>query len=560
MSGKVAVAYEAPPIKNPNRFLGFVRIALAVVLGVYLINWSSVNLIDNALNTLNAINSGTLRLFSPQFLTFVAISLTIVLLGLKVLISNLWLGIKSLLDFSIPAEAPKNLQTKAVIDNLLDGNKIVSFENPSSIIIKASKWFSSKFSTITEPYGALVEETINSTPWLIVLLLALALPVWFNGLIQNTFNVTFIYPLPWALIYVLLLVVGTRVAACILMRPVTPEVKPNKESKHILEAGNPKNFYNHVVNTLDSLKVGTLPHREYRNVAPTMVNVADKLTSTFSGDVVIETQPQPIEHDTGMAPHLLGVVGAVLSMSGFFILLGVCADGLSLRNLSIDKILFWIPKMAVAMYAGRLALIYGRSFIDRSFKLFNLYYFSSDIYRLSLDGTFTTSHIGLVPGSRHGGLESNRVAVQSDCHVTIQGYHIISESHGLANTMGMSGERVIVSAPPSADLDQAVQSLLQYVASFKDSSGKLAPVDTDQNAAKLININARIAGMQAEAERRGATALEASPAMDLLENKPAMEKAKGLVNVAPDNKTCPACGAEILAGKNFCGDCGKDLR
>jgi hypothetical protein len=212
------------------------------------------------------------------------------------------------------------------------------------------------------------------------------------------------------------------------------------------------------------------------------------------------------------------------------------------------------------MLAGRLAITTGKSLIDRAYHLFNLYYFSSDVYRLNLDGTFTTSHIGLVPGARHGGLESNRVSVQSDCHVQVNASHIISESNGLANTMGMSGNRVIISTKDSAELQENMQALVENISSFRDSSGHLPPVKPDPNVANLININSQIAGMQAAAERAGALPLQPSAPPLLLNQDAPAGQANDPKDALHDKTTCPKCGADTSAGKNFCGDCGHDLR
>lgn len=564
MAADIGVAQTVLPIKNPNRFFGGIQLTLGLLMLVYLVWWLYSRLILPTITTVDALNRLGFMALSPLPGISLASSWAAFLFGLSVCGRSALVGLRCFLDFGVPAGTPENLPPAEVIDNLLDNRQIVAFHDASTVISKLASELISKFRFLTKPTRSLAEEADRSIRRSLAWMIALIIPAVFSGLIANTLGVRFSYPFPWLPVIVIGLGMLVRIIATLLLKPVNPEVNVYRQDLHIAQAGNPKNLFNHVMSTLEQLKSGSFSHRVFRNLHPNMVDIRPGVTSTMAGDVVIETQPLPFQRDSGLAPHVLCLGGALLRLAGTIMLLELCASGIGLRHPHNQDYISWSISLALLALSARVALRDGRYFLAKSLEFFNLIHFSSFVYRIGLDGTYTASHIGLKAGASVGGLESQRVAIQSDCYIHLYGCQIISEARGLKGVMGMTGERMIISAPASNALQGILATLAAGIAGFRDTSGGLPRVELNSTLGEMIQVNQQL---MAPTGSPGSGVPLLVGAVDAPSRQPSPPPLLGddswqasiKDSTPPGQLRCAHCGCLSEAGKRFCADCGEPI-
>ncbi|MGE4194227.1 MAG: FHA domain-containing protein [Pseudodesulfovibrio sp.] len=410
--------------------------------------------------------------------------------GLGSAAANLFGGLKNTLSFIVPVNVPANLSDPSSISRLLFDRVIGHFENPSSLLIKASRFVSDRFLYMVRPQARFVERAIKVGRNSLLLLLLCLLPYFLQDVTVRASGVEFSYEAPIVAAFLLLLILAGYGVGVLLLTAVRPEASVVEERMHLSRTGNPNNFFGFLERKLDELRVGSFQNRVYAATLPIKGKVELNESNSFTGNLVLETQPVPMERGAWQAALSMDVFGLLLRVLAVFFFLR-----LLLSALSPDPALNWAD--AASLVAVLFAARCGAELMEAAFSLFNTFMFQSDLLEITMSGNYDAASIGMGDG-RGGTLHSQRISVQSDANLLVRAGRIISYSEG------MEGPRWIVSSVHDEGFRRGLQEFINSFLSFRDTSGKLAGVDVqDEDLNAMLNVNARIAGQQSAAQSMG---------------------------------------------------------
>lgn len=488
MSGnEVSVVGNHLEIRNPFVMQGGFQIAWGGLL-LFLIVWFGAaeigRLQEIAETALEGRNVAAMNMAGAIGVSILSVA------GLGMAVASLFAGLKNVLSFIVPVNVPANIAQPSSITRLFFERVIDHFENPSSLLLRASKFFSDRFLFMVRPQSRFAERVIGVVLSALLLLVLFLLPFFLRDMIAELTGARFEYGLPYFAASVLLLTVIGYVTGMLLLTSIRPEAVVVEERMHLSQTGNPNNFFGFLERKLDGLRVGTFQNRVYAAKLPIEGKVEPNETNSFKGRLILETQPTPLEQGSMAAALSMDVFGLALRAFGAFILLQ-----LSCKVMAPDLLLNWGD--AVSLFAGFYALTRGTELMGTAFSLFNTFMFQSDVMEITISGTYNAASIGMGDG-RGGTLHSRRVSIQSDANLLVRAGRLVTYTEGL------EGARWIVSSVRDEGYRLKLQELLNSFSSFRDTSGQLAGVDVqDENLNAMLNANARITGQQSAAQSIG---------------------------------------------------------
>lgn len=433
-------------------------------------------------------------------------------------------GIKNLLVFFVPVGVPKDLHASADTAGWLFKRRTIAlFINPRAIMRRAMSRLSPRFEYATPPVERLLGAALARGPWVGCALLFGA--AW---LARSAI------PLPWAVLAVVLCSRLLYLLAVFAVSTSVPHVEVAEVREHIARTSNPMNFFLHLERQVQQLRHETFPNRTYLQAAPQITGAAPGITSVFSGSLLVETQPVPLPNWKPFGAALLCGGGIALGCAGIGVLLHLPTH----TSLSA-------PALALhCLLPALVALSASKRMLGHALALLQVFRFRSLLLSCELQGTYTSSAIGVGDG-RGGQFFAERQSIQSDTGLVAYAASIVTECHG---PDALHADRYLISTDTDAVHRQAFNGLMESLRSYRDSTTSLPAIALDDPAvAQLVNANLQIVAGSA---RASAQALDApNGPVALIAGSAAAPTEEGAW------KTCPECGERIREAARKCRFC-----
>jgi hypothetical protein len=517
-------------IRNPMRIFGLVQILTASFLG-YLFSirlpgqWPAMEqyvrqllahpgkLVADALEQPTSLGLPIVTLFAAS--------------AVLVCVFNIAQGLANIVTFFVPTGVPKGIDAShEVVPRLFVERTITSYAHPRGVLKYLAALFSKRFLSVTPTQRRLVASLVQAGPrWLVLLAVAAALEMprdsllWLAAAAGGT----------W-------LVLWMATLACL---PPPPDVQVLEAREHVVNSGNPINYFNHVRYALDLVRRDNFPNRLVIERPPAVARTAQGQTDAFQSELVVESQPLPEHQGFPTGAALLDLGGALLRCAGYAL------------TLSMNPVIATEAELAPFLFrliAAFLTLRSGTHLLNLGLHLHQVYRFHSDLFQVQLTGTCTASAVGLGDG-QDGQLYSQRVVIQSDTYLHLHASRIYTEC------VGLEADRIIVDSRADPELRQLFKKLRQAMLDYQDTGNKLAEIDlSEPSISRLVKANAEIRSLQARAAAGLLPAPSENPEVPAL-GKPGGEgtppaEASGI------KKSCPDCGEPVSVSARKCHRCG----
>lgn len=522
------------PLRSPYRLHGAVQCilagALAAVVLVALPSYlEQVNLLRQALNTARPDPD-------PRLVITLAIKSLGLLLALLGILRHGYSGLHRVLSFFVPAGIPGELRDALNTSRLLFVQRaFVMAEQQSALIRKAMTRFSPRLAYLNPPAENMLRAAMSLKPLVACALLVFAAVSWPDALL-----------FPWA---VLALVVAAKVIYVLValsLVPDEPDVAVVEDRQHFDNTGNPVNFFHHLEAIAQEVRYKSFPNRVYGRAEPDVTGVQPGVTSTFTGGLLVETQPVPRSRSRPPGATLLAVAALAFGVGGTYALVR-----------GIDRLTATSDPRAYLMLAvsGLVAVMYGGRFLRAALDLVQVFQFESHLFWIELKGTFSSSGVGIGDG-RGGQFFAERRTIQSDTHVTAFGARIVTECTG---PNALRSPRRIIDCETDERFTEAFAQFLGGMPTYKDSTTTLPTIAFDKPGVKeILQANLSIAEGTARATAQASLAAPAPQPRLVSAAEPAAEDAPPLPAApVPDSelKTCPECGEKVRAIAKKCRFC-----
>jgi hypothetical protein len=529
-SGNIDVSSNKLKLANPYRIHGGMRVVFGVLLFLILTpiarpmieeTIAEFQKHDDFAAVLETAPEQLLPLFVNLVACYFLLRATWLALG------SILLGVSRFLVFFVPTGIPGPLEKpRESLSNLFSKRTIDTYEQPSRAMQIFAALVSSRFAYVRGYSRQLVDQTLSSIPKWLILLGCFSAP---HFLIDGQD-----FPLPIALAVIAVFVTVIRVVALLASIPRTPSAEVYALRSSTTTAGNPKNFFNRISEILHQVRYESFPNRSCYEAAPKLGIIAPGETGDFESTVVIETQPLPVTR--GIAPN-----GIILELGGWAVLCVVFAVMLNLNDLPLAPF-----GVLLLLLTGFIGLSVGRRMTTLGSRLHEVFHFESEVYCISMKGTYTSSRIGVGDG-RGGQIYSDRASIQSDASIYVQGALLRTECQRRGGEPALKAPRTIVSSRCSSTLVEKCENILQLLESFQDSGGKIADIDLSNAAVgKIISVNDHINKASA----------------DLPAPEPQLALPRGpetRLEQATDTKECEKCAEIIKARAKLCRFCGYEF-
>jgi len=557
-------------IRNPYRIYGAIVFATGCILGFLVLKRSPVILeaLPKLAESLLQITKNPDVLQRSRWEDVIAI----IVLGLWGLffiraalhsLLSLVRGMSRMLIFFVPAGIPGPLdQAENTLRELFLQKNIPTYSAPTFPLRVLGGIFSTRFRYTRGECRDLAENLYRSIPiWLFVLLF-LSVPrllpaqvmqrlVEQTGIPQGVLET---WPLPFHLAIVAGFVTLIRMLGILSSVPRVPRVEVYEGREHLENTGNPVNFFNHLEATIDQVRHQTFANRKVVDRAPSLGRTLPGETCQYDSRVVFETQPLPVWSGLSVNAVILDLAGSALRCAGYAAI--IFPEAWVKRGSSQLGLIEIIFQVLAALVAIRV----GTRFLSIGWRLHQAFRFESDVFWISLTGTYTASSIGVGDG-RGGQLYSHRAAIQSDSYIHLYGATILTETMPQHSLDVLKCPRIILDSRSSAKLGQRLDHLRQAMISFTDSGGRLAGVDVSASSVqRIVAANAQI------------NQINQNPKLERLLFPQSVEKSadqivssntppEGMISLplaeVGDLKGCPECGEKVKKIAKKCRFCGQ---
>jgi hypothetical protein len=481
-------------------------------------------------------------------------------------LGHLAVGIRALLTFVVQAGAPAELnRARATVSQLLSDRTIVdTYERPRSVFQLLLFRLAPRFIYLTPGFRRLVPGLGGGI--FVLLLVLLASPLLFAVAGPAT---------TWLLV-VLTIASASRLAALSCATPSIPDASfVAEQHHHLTKAGDPHGLFQQAYHAIEKFREGTFRNRTLRKELPRFgTNSQD---NQVEGELLIETQPMPLRSPES-SPR------SALLLEASAVALGMLAWGLLLFSSMVTDL---STRASIMTYlAGGLGLLACWRHFELASGIRNTFLFRSDLYWLRIEGSYTVTKLGPTGGG--GTITSERESFMSDLRVVLYGSRIVSEctvpygslpkpqdASGLEGEIALCSPRLIVTTCSGEDFRSRLYAVLRTLEDYRDTGGQLRAPDFDENLAQVLNLNAQIHQMQANAQAQALAAHGLAPRVigppqtspTALPGPPSPGKSPGaaasskppLPGPVSGNDNCPSCGRKSPGrpGERFCMICDR---
>ena len=332
----------------------------------------------------------------------------------------------------------------------------------------------------------IIVPTFLQAGWLSSLLDRLDLPPAADAVI-TTVESALKWPFQWSFVAVCAALIASLYLAIRISRGKQCQVAVMEVVTRVVECEDPDDFFTAVSRDLQALRHLTFPNRTITKQSPKIGRVRDGDRGSFECWHTLETQPVPIAGGRNLASIYVGLIGCMLSVTGFWILLvdmQIAATPLTLAA--------WFPPLATAS----LALWGGRNLSAVARVIMHTFRFSSDLIHFEATGTFRVSKFGAGDG-RGGGVFNQVIAVHSTCDVNVVASRIITECsapdsswHPTAEAMRVP--RRIIDTMAQTDFVDRIEAIIGNVEQEKRVSAPKLDLSSNSGFAEIVNVNRQL--------------------------------------------------------------------
>ncbi|MCP4024287.1 MAG: zinc ribbon domain-containing protein [Desulfobacteraceae bacterium] len=540
-------------IKNPKRLYGFIRLitGLGLVLVLYLRGPYLYKAISPFFNSMgNNIGDALLKSGAKEWLLLISCYFAIIL-AFKTLFA-IFEGLKNIFTFFVPAGVPHAIVHPSSVGRLAGQtipqatkesiqvikeffiDRLIPFDKPSGFLQNAIAVLSKKLRYTVFAQRILAEKVVRSIRFWVITTAIFIAPIFIPEDIIRQIHPSLVYwPIPIFLIGVVTFATIIRLLALYSAIPKKPGVVVYENREQNTRTGNPINFYNHIHNGFEQIRTDDFSNRKIIDSSPELGRTQKGETGDYRAEIIIETQPTHLGKGFPVNAIILDIGGGALQCLGYSSLLYL--------NQFTGK---GFLSICLYLFSAFVALNISNQFVKLGYYFHNTFQFSSDLFWVSLKGSFSASKIGVGDG-RGGQFYSERASMQSDSYLHVFGSRIITECSPL------EGPRVIINSVSSQNFDDHINHIRNAIRNYTDSGSDIANINlANKNVQEIVFANAKVEQLQHQA--REGVAIEDKTDLKVIDSSEVQEKLEDKA----DAKVCPDCAEEVRKAARKCRYCG----
>ncbi len=296
-------------------------------------------------------------------------------------------------------------------------------------------------------------------------------------------------------------------------------------------------------------------------------------TGEYSGDIVLETQPELVEPKLPMSPDIVLAVAAAMTLTALGLMLArpdYLADGSAFSN--APNMPGVAARFSARMFGAFFLLGSAKETIGQAEHFLSVFRFRSLGVVVSVQGTFGRAGVKVGKAIRDS-IESENVIVRSDSAIVGYIARIESESSGLMGVRSV----ISMSADPLSELVRS--TLEQWFEAFRARGSDIVGIDLrSEKVRDLVQANVAIDAQRTGAKETARIQASQRAGADSKLSKPLSEGVSRIEerNQEPprmlhppsagrtdlpdeDSKVCPDCAERVRLAARRCRFCGYDF-
>lgn len=386
-------------LENSQQGLGFGLLAVGVVAC--------------ALALLRYLITSTVPLSPLEWLLFASL--------LVLAARRIYVGLSLIFSFVIDTKGPTYL-SQPMVEEMLRTHTVWRHDLPSGLLGNVLYRLAPKVYFLTPPFQGLIRGMVAQ---FLIGLCAFGLLVYMGKFAVPLVAVVIISTVGRGLALRYAVVTSSKQQPLLAKREgdaERPGVEIYEQREHLKDAGNPTDLYFHLRDAFEELRERSFPNMTLCDREPDIgVNAA---SNKFSADLIVETQPMPMNANKRASPPalILGAFGLVLEPLGCALLLfaGIFTG-------SLEELIMW-------KVASMLSLWYGSAFFLMAHRILCTFRFRSDLIWLHFDGSYQLHRLSVGGGfSGLPGTEGH--SIKSDIFMHVRATRLVSECTPDADSM-----------------------------------------------------------------------------------------------------------------------------
>ncbi len=501
---------EPSGIQNPYRTLGVVRLTVGLVLGLV-----AVLFLQPRIGQVGAILSGeaaTAPIAAVLFIAQVLLGLGVAVWGLVGII----LGLREMLSFAVPPDAPGGLRDAAEVAEQLRQEKLSAYSGAEPLWFRTFLGFlSARAGYLTPIPRRIARRRLQVAGWLLLAVVLCAVVGLGPGVLG--LKALAVIPTPPALLLVVfVLLVAFDVVLCNLLVPGSSPMARTARTSQYVEAGlGPHETIAALKAECGRFGTPSFTPRVYEfPVVEKKGGVAD--TGTCRGGLLCESRAR-FDGWVYAVPAVMA-----LGLGSGLLLLGYGGVFFVLDPLQLAADADAIGKMVYGWLIFVALICYGHAYVSYSGQLFGMVRYASIIDAAHLDGTFGRVRTGTSGASTN--LMSDNLRIVGNLNISVCGAWAYTEG------MGLDGPRDLISLHFDDQAEEDVRALIAVPLEAKRRGLDIAgPNLQSEHLAAVFQAEAQIEGAKARARTQGELAARAdAAALPAPPEKPPLELPEGV--------------------------------